>query len=150
MYFFEGECVSITLLALGISVGSSWTAGGFFSAAFALPHFPVVAWQPQTMDMDVTKLFLCSLAVMFNFAVVVLGILNKFTGRNGGSVMEKVGLILVEETEAAPVPFLAIPTLVIADRRHGDKNKADTDVQPMVLSPRKCHQLTGKLLQLSA
>lgn len=63
---------------------------GFFSAAFAFPQ--PLWWHPQTTDMDVTKLFLCSSVVVFNFAVAVLGTL-KFTSRGAASVMEKVGLI---------------------------------------------------------
>lgn len=50
--------------------------GVFFAAVFALPHLPVVAWCPQATDMDVPKLFLCSSVVIFNFAVVVSGMLN--------------------------------------------------------------------------
>lgn len=80
--FFEGESVFIYHWLWGSVWGVSlWTAEGFFAAAFGLSHLPVVAWHPQ----DVTKLFLCSSVVMLNFAVVVSGIFNKFTGRGGGS-----------------------------------------------------------------
>lgn len=82
MYFLK-EKVCLYIIGFGDRCGVllSGLLRVFFAAAFGLPHLPVVAWHPQ----DVTKLFLCSSVVMLNFAVVVSGIFNKFTGRGGGS-----------------------------------------------------------------
>lgn len=65
--FFEGECVFIVSLTLGDQCGE-FVPGLlglfvlFFAAAFAFPHLSMVVWYPQTIDMDVTKLFLCGYA----------------------------------------------------------------------------------------
>lgn len=139
--FWRRMCVHCAI-ALGISVGSfsldCWILLGFCCCfCFSSP--------PQTTDMDVTKLFLCS-------SVVVLGTINKFTSRGAGSAMEKVGLITTcrENKKSSSSDIPGNSHLGYCWQRDGDKNKAGTNVQPTVMSPRKCHQLAGKLLQFAA
>lgn len=60
------------IMSLGIGVGSFSSRYCFFTAPFALHYLLWWFGVSEEVDTGVTKPFLCSSAVLFNFTVIVL------------------------------------------------------------------------------